>query len=178
MDAGAKRILESVTQETLHAHQFSRSSTQATYVLTDLLSRYLALLSSTCAKYAEHAGRHHLNARDAVTALTDLGVDVEELSEYHATEGREMSRYAVHSQRRKEDLLEFNGQCTHAGSAGLLIIPYLSRIFRWASRGQGRFHSPGLCSRNGWSVVGRGGGRGGSLRRDEHGRRVRRDCVA
>lgn len=112
MDAGAKRILESVTQETLHAQQFSRSSTQATLVLTDLLSRYLTLLTSTCAKYAEHAGRRHLSARDAFSALNELGVDVEELSEYCATEGRDMSRYAVHSLRRKEDLLEFNGQCS------------------------------------------------------------------
>ncbi|KAI0688510.1 hypothetical protein BC835DRAFT_1419102 [Cytidiella melzeri] len=107
MDVGAKRLLETVTIETLHAHQFSRASSQATLVLTDLLSRYLTLLSTTCAKYAEHAGRLRLNARDAEHALRELGVDVAELSQYCATEGREMSRYAVHTARRVEDLNDF-----------------------------------------------------------------------
>ncbi|KAI0087594.1 hypothetical protein BDY19DRAFT_954514 [Irpex rosettiformis] len=107
MDVGAKRLLETATIETLHANHFSRASTQATLVLTDLLSRYLTLLSTTCAKYAEHAGRLRLNARDAEHALHELGVDVEELGEYCVTEGREMSRYAVHTARRLEDLNEF-----------------------------------------------------------------------
>lgn len=113
MDAGAKKLLETVTLETLHAHHFSRASSQATSVLTDLLSRYLTLLSSTCAKYAEHAGRLRLNARDAECALGELGVDVRELSEYCA-EGRDMSRYATHTGRRVEDLNEFKGKllCT------------------------------------------------------------------
>ena len=110
MDVGAKRLLETVTIETLHANHFSRASTQATLVLTDLLSRYLTLLSTTCAKYAEHAGRLRLNARDAENALHELGVDVDELGEYCAVEGREMSRYAVHTARRLEDLNEFKGQ--------------------------------------------------------------------
>ncbi|PSR79834.1 hypothetical protein PHLCEN_2v6880 [Hermanssonia centrifuga] len=106
MDAGAKKLLESVTIEALHAHSFSRSSTQATQVLTDLLSRYLTLLTTTCAKYAEHAGRLRLTARDAVSALGELGVGVEELSEYCA-EGRETARYARHTSMRLEDLNEF-----------------------------------------------------------------------
>ena len=88
MDAGAKKLLETVTIDTLHANNFSRASTQATQVLTDLLSRYLSLLSATCAKYAEHAGRLRLNAKDAAAALGELGVSVEELSEYCALEGR------------------------------------------------------------------------------------------
>jgi histone H3/H4 len=110
MDVGAKRLLETVTIETLHAQHFSRASSQATSVLTDLLSRYLTLLSTTCAKYAEHAGRLRLNARDAESALHELGLDVAELREYCTVEGREMSRYAVHTARRVEDLNEFKGQ--------------------------------------------------------------------
>lgn len=109
MDAGAKKLLETATIETLHAHHFSRASTQATSVLTDLLSRYLTVLSTTCAKYAEHAGRLRLTARDAVCALEELGVGMEELSEYCVTEGREMSRYNTHTARRIEDLSEFKG---------------------------------------------------------------------
>ncbi|KAI0077684.1 hypothetical protein K474DRAFT_1661466 [Panus rudis PR-1116 ss-1] len=106
MDQAAKKLLETVTIETLHAHNFSRSSTQAHFVLTDLLHRYLTVLATTCARYAEHAGRLHVIPKDAVSALGDLGVDVDELSDYCATEAREMSRYAVHTARRMEDLHE------------------------------------------------------------------------
>ena len=109
MDSGAKKILESVTIKTLHAHNFSRSSTQANQVLTELLSRYLTLFASTCAKYAEHAGRLRLSVKDAVHAMDELGTSVEELSEYCATEGKEMARYAVQSTKRIEDLNEFRG---------------------------------------------------------------------
>ncbi|KAF8200356.1 hypothetical protein BJ912DRAFT_1029788 [Pholiota molesta] len=92
MDSGAHKLLESATQRTLHAHAFSRSSSQASAVLTDLLSRYLTLLSATCAKYAQHAGR------------------TDELSEYCSTEGKELNRYALYSARRVEDLHEFKSQ--------------------------------------------------------------------
>ncbi|KAF8901049.1 hypothetical protein CPB84DRAFT_1680169 [Gymnopilus junonius] len=110
MDSGANKLLESAVQRTLHAHAFSRASSQASAVLTDLLSRYLALLTSTCAKYAHHAGRSGLTIRDAVGAFEDLGLSVEELTEYCATEGRELNRYALYSARRVEDLHEFRSQ--------------------------------------------------------------------
>ena len=48
MDNGAKKILETVAIKTLHAHNFSRSSTQANQVLTDLLSRYLPRSHANC----------------------------------------------------------------------------------------------------------------------------------
>ena len=57
MDVAATSFLESATQRTLHAHNFSRSSSEATHVLADLLGRYYTLLASTCARYAEHAAR-------------------------------------------------------------------------------------------------------------------------
>ncbi|THH17282.1 hypothetical protein EW146_g3495 [Bondarzewia mesenterica] len=107
MDSGAFELLESVTLKTLHAHSFARSSSQASVVLTDLLSRYLTLLSSTCAQYAQHAGRANLTARDAICALDELGVNVEELSEYCGQEGEELARYAGHSAQRLEDLKDF-----------------------------------------------------------------------
>lgn len=109
MDSGAQKLLESATHRTLHAHNFSRTSSQASLVLTDLLARYLNLLSLTCAKYAQHAGRTRLTALDAVNALDELGVGVEELSEYCALEGYELGRYALKSARRVEDLNEFRG---------------------------------------------------------------------
>ncbi|KIK54643.1 hypothetical protein GYMLUDRAFT_249360 [Collybiopsis luxurians FD-317 M1] len=111
MDGGAQKLLESVTIRTLHAQNFSRSSTQASLVLTDLLARYLTLLASTCAKYAEHSGRTRLTAKDAVAALDELGVSIEELHEFGTTEGVELNRYALFkSLRRVEDLKEFKAQ--------------------------------------------------------------------
>ncbi|KAI0790918.1 hypothetical protein C8Q75DRAFT_758475 [Abortiporus biennis] len=108
MEQGAKKLLETSIYSTLHANQFSRSSTQATNILADLLSRYLLILSSTCARYATHAGRLRMTAKDAVSALEELGVDVEELSQFVSGEGRDMAiRYGVHTQRRLEDMAEF-----------------------------------------------------------------------
>ncbi|KDR78410.1 hypothetical protein GALMADRAFT_95132 [Galerina marginata CBS 339.88] len=110
MDSGAHKLLESAVQRTLHAHAFSRSSSQASSVLTDLLSRYLSLLALTTAKHAQHAGRTGLTVRDAISALDELGVGGEELSDYCATEGKELNRYALYSARRVEDLHEFKSQ--------------------------------------------------------------------
>ncbi|KAF9451317.1 hypothetical protein P691DRAFT_699504 [Macrolepiota fuliginosa MF-IS2] len=110
METAATKLLESATIKTLHAHSFSRSSTQASLVLSDLLARYLALLSETCAKYAHHAGRSGLSVYDAVAALEEMGVGVEELSQYCSIEAKELNRYASHSARRIEDLNEFKAQ--------------------------------------------------------------------
>lgn len=112
MDSGAQKLLESAVQRTLHAHAFSRSSSQASSVLTDLLSRYMTLLTSTCAKYSQHAGRTGLTIRDAMGALNELGVSMEELNDYCATEGKEMNRYALYTARRVEDLHEFKCMST------------------------------------------------------------------
>ena len=130
MDAGAKKILDSVTIETLHAHNFSRSSTQATVVLTDLLSRYLALLSATCARYAQHAGRLRLTARDAINALDELGLGVDELTDYCASEARDLARYASHTARRAEDLKEFKGQSSRVPYALHFFMLYFYQL-RW-----------------------------------------------
>ena len=110
MDARAKSILESAVHRTLHAHSFSRSSSQASLVLTDLLARYLILLTSTCTKYAQHAGRTNLIAQDAFNVLDELGVSMRELEEYGSAEGAELGRYAVSTARRMDELREFRGE--------------------------------------------------------------------
>ncbi|OCB86061.1 hypothetical protein A7U60_g6959 [Sanghuangporus baumii] len=106
MDGAASALLESITQKTLHAHSFNRASTQATHVLTELLTRYVSLLTSTCARYAEHAGRSSVSIPDAVLALDELGVSVEELVDYVQGEGRELLsyEYARMTARRAEEL--------------------------------------------------------------------------
>ena len=73
METGAKKILETTTIKTLHAHGFAKSSTQANLVLADVLSRYLTQLSTTAAKYAEHVGRRTPTARGVVEAFEELG---------------------------------------------------------------------------------------------------------
>ncbi|KAF9649688.1 hypothetical protein BDM02DRAFT_3142121 [Thelephora ganbajun] len=97
-------LIESSTYRTLHAHNFSRSSSQAAFVLSDLLARYLFLLTSSCAKYAQHSGRMNLTIQDALSALEEMGIDMKELSDYCRTEGRELGRYTIQTMRRMEDL--------------------------------------------------------------------------
>lgn len=110
MEDGLSGILESVTLKTLHAYNFSRSSSEASHVLTDLLSRYVSLLAATCAQYAEHAGRVSVAPSDVVLSLEELGVSVDELKEYCEGEGREMSRYASRTARRMEELAVLKGR--------------------------------------------------------------------
>lgn len=112
MDAASHKFFESTTHRALHAHSFSRSSSQASGVLTDLLSRYLQLLASSCVKYAQHAGRASITIRDAVCALDELGVGVDELSEYCTLEGMELGRHYRPSARRIEELSEFKCELT------------------------------------------------------------------
>ena len=145
MDSNAFKLLESVTLKTLHAHSFSRSSTQASLVLTDLLSRYIALLSTTCAQYAQHAGRTNLTARDAIRALDELGIDVEELNEYCSHEGEELARYAGHSTKRLEDLNDFKGQSSRAACTAFIDIIALVLSFASTRASSARINTIGLC---------------------------------
>lgn len=120
-------ILESSTYRTLHAHNFSRSSSQASLVLTDLLSRYLSLLTSSCAKYAQHAGRLNLTMKDTLSALEEMGVNLDELSEYCKSEGKELGRYAIQTTRRLEDLREIKASLADGlehGRDGVIHLNY------------------------------------------------------
>lgn len=112
MDAGTSSLLESVTLKTLHAQNFSRSSTRASHVLTDLLSRYMSLLMTTCARYAEHAGRTTVSVHDAFLALNELGITVDELVDYADGEAHELSRYVGTTSRRAEELAVLKGWLT------------------------------------------------------------------
>jgi len=105
--AAAVTILDSVILKILHAHSFSRTSSQASGVLSNLVSRYLVLLSSVSGGYAELAGRSKVNIWDVLSSLGELGVTLEELDEYAASEGKELGRYASSSTRRLDDILEF-----------------------------------------------------------------------
>ncbi|KAG0699219.1 hypothetical protein DFH29DRAFT_983615 [Suillus ampliporus] len=107
--AAAATILDSVVLKILHAHNFSRTSSQASVVFANLVSRYLVLLSSVCGSYAELSGRSKVSIWDVLSSLGDLGVSLEELDEYCVSKGKEIRMYASSSARRLDDLLEFRG---------------------------------------------------------------------
>ncbi|KAG1736221.1 hypothetical protein EDB19DRAFT_1722347 [Suillus lakei] len=107
--AAAATILDSVILKILHAHNFSRSSSQASIVLANLVSRYLVLLSSVCGNYAELSGRSRISVWDVLSSLEGIGVNLEELDEYCVSEGKDLGRYASSSARRLDDLSEFRG---------------------------------------------------------------------
>ncbi|KAJ7468545.1 hypothetical protein FB451DRAFT_1091994 [Mycena latifolia] len=109
MEHAAHKLLEAATHRSIHAAAFSRSSSHASAVLTDLLSRYISLLASTAAKYAQHSGRTTVTCTDALEALDDLGFGLQDLIDY-IPEAKELSRYAIYSQRRVEELNEFKTQ--------------------------------------------------------------------
>lgn len=100
-------IVDTIVIKILHAHSFTRTSSQALSVLSNLLTRYLVLIVSACGQYAELAGRSRLSASDVVACLNELGTDVDELSGYCSTEGIDLSRYAASSAKRLDDLAEF-----------------------------------------------------------------------
>ncbi|KAI9455404.1 hypothetical protein F5148DRAFT_984747 [Russula earlei] len=125
MDASAHKLLETVVLKTLHAHSFTRSSSQASLTLSDLLSRYLVLLATTCSQYAQHAGRLNITVKDAMCALDELGVSMDELHEYCGTEGDELARYSGHCAKRQEDLVEFKASLASGLPVGRDSIPLI-----------------------------------------------------
>lgn len=113
--------LHKVTLETLNAVSFNRASTSASNVLTDLLSRYLNLLAVTCSQYAQHAGRNGANLHDAVNALEELGVDVEELLDWGKGEGIALERpndAVLVKDDEKEQLVALRGTPHFGGMLG------------------------------------------------------------
>ncbi|KAJ7046677.1 hypothetical protein C8F04DRAFT_1061335 [Mycena alexandri] len=125
MEAGSYKLLESATQRSVHAAGFSRASASTTALLTDLLARYLALLASSAARYAQHANRTVVTPADTLSALHDLGFDLTDLKDYIA-EGRELGRYAVYSGRRVEELAEMRRelQVGRAREKGEVVLEY------------------------------------------------------
>ena len=111
MDGTTSGLLDSVTQRTLYAQNFNRASSQASHVLTDLLCRYISLLASTCARYADHAGRTTVAMPDAILALDELGLSVDELFEYVEREGNDLRAegYTTITSRRAEELTLLKG---------------------------------------------------------------------
>ncbi|KAJ7767467.1 hypothetical protein DFH07DRAFT_915704 [Mycena maculata] len=123
MEFASQKLLEAATHRTLHGAAFSRASTQASAVLTDLLARYMTLLAATSAKYAQHAGRTTVTCTDALEALDDLGVGMQDLVDY-VPEAKELARYALYSARRVEELHEFKAHLGKNAREGAVLLEY------------------------------------------------------
>ena len=117
-------IVDSVIMKILHAHSFARTSSQALSVLSNLFTRYLLLLAAACGQFSELSGRSSLSVHDLIACLDDLGTNVDELAEYCATEGAELSRYPSSSAKRLDDLADFRGMFCSIGFT--FINPFCS----------------------------------------------------
>ncbi|KAL1749189.1 hypothetical protein HDZ31DRAFT_27882, partial [Schizophyllum fasciatum] len=111
MDGATQKLLEASVHRTLHSHNFARSSSLATNVLTDLLARFQLELARSCAQRAQHAGRASINPHDVLLAIEDMGSGLDELKDYLQGDAAEMARsgYAYRmsmSTRRAEELAE------------------------------------------------------------------------
>lgn len=97
MESAVRQHLHSVTLRTLQAHSFNRASSQAAYTLTDVLQQYLTLLAATAKQHAEHSGRtsQGCNVWDVMAALSEVGVEVDELEEFVLGEAADMKSYAL-----------------------------------------------------------------------------------
>ncbi|KAI5835340.1 hypothetical protein K523DRAFT_382460 [Schizophyllum commune Tattone D] len=113
MDGATQKLVESTVHRVLHANSFSRASSNATHILSDIFARYYLVLAQTCAQYAQHAGRSSINVHDALHAIEDLGFSLEELQDYVQGEAVDMARAGYTprmstSTRRMEELAEMH----------------------------------------------------------------------
>jgi histone H3/H4 len=56
-------------------------------VLAECLGRYMTFLAESAKEFAEHSGRARITALDVVDGLSELGIDLEDLSEWMAENG-------------------------------------------------------------------------------------------
>ena len=82
--------LRGLVRQVVHAHNFNKASSKAVDIVVDLLGHYLELLTATCASFAQHAGRDAANVHDAVMALEELGMDMQDIMEWCERDGVEL----------------------------------------------------------------------------------------
>lgn len=104
MEPAVRQHLHSVTLRTLQAHSFNRASNIAASALTDVLQQYLTLLAATAKHHAEHSGRtgQGCNVWDVLAALSEVGVEVDELQEFVLGEAVDMKPYAMANKNAEE----------------------------------------------------------------------------
>ncbi|CED82832.1 Bromodomain transcription factor [Phaffia rhodozyma] len=72
-------ILRLIALHHLAQHGFSASHAQASLALTDVLARFLSLLSSESGSFAESAGRTQVSLQDGIACVESLGISVGDL---------------------------------------------------------------------------------------------------
>lgn len=75
----------------LHSAGFSKSSSQAVELLTEVFERYLLLLGSTSKHHANHVGRRIGGPWDVELALNDLGSSTEDIRHWFDEEGGDVA---------------------------------------------------------------------------------------
>ncbi|CAE6411885.1 unnamed protein product [Rhizoctonia solani] len=95
MEETAHQHLHRATLRILHSHNFSSSSSLASHTLTTLYAQYLDLLARSFAAHSHHSGRTNPTWSDAVNALSEVGVGVDELAAWLGTEAGEVGKKYV-----------------------------------------------------------------------------------
>ncbi|CAE7183464.1 unnamed protein product [Rhizoctonia solani] len=95
METTSHQHLHRATLRILHSHNFSSSSSLASHTLTTLYAQYLDLLARSFAAHAHHGGRTSPTWSDAANALSEVGVDIDELSAWLGTEAGEVGKKYV-----------------------------------------------------------------------------------
>ncbi|KAF8305831.1 hypothetical protein DL93DRAFT_2089228 [Clavulina sp. PMI_390] len=90
------RHLRNATVTVVRAHDFAKTSQTAVHVLTDLLARFCDLLIGTTSEHAHLAGRTSANVLDALAALEELGMDVQDLMDWRRVDGPTIAEYHSH----------------------------------------------------------------------------------
>jgi histone H3/H4 len=70
---------------------FTKSSSQAVQLLTEVFERYLLLLASTSKHYSNHVGRRTGLVHDVERSLNDLGSSTEEIQRWFEEEGGDIA---------------------------------------------------------------------------------------
>ena len=75
----------------LNSAGFSKSSSQAIELLTEVFERYLLLLASTSKQHSDHVGRLSATPWDVEVALNDLGSSTDDIQRWFDEEGGDVA---------------------------------------------------------------------------------------
>ncbi|KAF9513503.1 hypothetical protein BS47DRAFT_1344152 [Hydnum rufescens UP504] len=91
--------LRRLVRQVVHANNFTKASSKALDIVVHLLGHYLELLAAKCALFAQHTGRDGVNIHDALMALEESGMDVEDIMGWCGRDGVELSKFGPGSLR-------------------------------------------------------------------------------
>lgn len=113
--------LRTATLRIIRAHDFSRTSNTAVHALVDLLARFLDLVAGTTSEHAQLAGRTSANFYDALMALEEVGIDLDEIIQWRRMDGSMLSEYRRTTQ---EGIVGLSGEYSLQRRSGRDINDY------------------------------------------------------